>query len=168
MRPEERDMSRKAYKESLGGSDSAAVRRTLEQIMNAHERAGANIDELLFLGVLTGGSEHEDADVAVLDWLLASPGNERVDIASALLTGMWMRRRKSPFPAANVERLMAARRGLALCDDAEYSYVLALSEAVPQLPEPLRERALDDMRDAQQRVSPGAQRLIKELLQRLQ
>jgi hypothetical protein len=169
MRPEERDMSRKAYEESIGGPDRAAVRRVLEQIMNAHERAGANYDELLSLGVRTGGSQHEDADVAVLDWLHASPGNTRVDIASALLTGMWMRRRwKNPFPAANVERLMAARRGLALDGDAEYSYVLALSEAVRHLPEPLRGRALDDMGSAQQRVSPEAQRLIEQLLQRLQ
>jgi len=168
MRPDERDMSRKAYKESVGRSDRAAVRRTLEQIMNAHETAEADYDELLFLGVLTCASEHEDADVAVLDWLLASPGNKRVDIATALLCGMWKRRRrKSPFPAANVERLMAARRGLAL-GDAEYSYVLALSEAVPHLPEPLRGRALDEMRSAQQRVSPVAQGLIEQLLQRLQ
>ena len=99
MRRDERDMIRKAYEETLGRSDRAAVRHALEQIMTAHERT-PDYDELLLLGVLTGGSEHEDADVAVLDWLLASPGNERVDIASALLTGMWMRRRrKSPFPA---------------------------------------------------------------------
>jgi hypothetical protein len=170
MNSDECAMTREAYKESVGRSDPAAVRHALEQVMNAHERAPEwDPDKLLSLGVQTP-AEHEDADVAVLDWLVASPGNKRVDIASALLLGMWTVRcrRKSPFPAANVERLIAARRGLALDDDAEYSYVLALGEAVRHLPEPLRGRALDEMRDAQQRVSPGAQGLIEQLLQRLQ
>jgi hypothetical protein len=91
-----------------------------------------DFDRLMSIGIWLASGGHESADEIVIRWLANKTTAHRLDIAAALLTGLWLRStRKSAVPATLVDKLADLKASvptLTSSPEAEYGYAGAMSQ----------------------------------------
>jgi len=119
--------------EKLRAMNREAASRFVQSLLSDCEKAAGspNFDRLNSQGIILVRAGHEQVDAVALNWLHQDLSARRLDIASALLNGLWhVAYRHSPLEVANVESLIAARRRIEPQGDAAYSSLQALSQAL--------------------------------------
>lgn len=113
---------------------SAEIEQLLMALLEQYDQSSyVDFDRLMSVGLRLARSGHDAADAAAVAWLALQPSARRLDIAAALLCGLWHRGyRSQPVSGAVVNQLIAARPGVvgAVSDDAEYSYIQALCQVL--------------------------------------
>ena len=109
------------------------VSEFVKTVMDSYDRpqAPVNFDRLMSMGILLANAEHQNVDYTVLRWLLDDPSSKRLDIGAAFLNGLWRRlKNAAPITDDRLDMLLAARRGLEVDDDAEFSFIQVLSQVI--------------------------------------
>jgi hypothetical protein len=106
----------------------------VSQVLDELERQGTDVDpeRVASLG-FTLAMDHPGLVVVAIDWLVRSPSDIRMFVASALLSGMWARAQSHPVSAeANQEalrQLLDVRADRRLAPATEYRYLIAIAMA---------------------------------------
>ncbi len=139
---------------------ASSEREDVVQLLERAEAAAGppDFDRLMSAGVSLARSGRHEADQSVLAWLAAQPSARRLDIASAVLNGLWHAAfRKAPVPQKNVEALIRAQSGIEPDAAADYSFVQALCQVLRSDPAPpLKERIAGALEATMRRDYPPA------------
>jgi len=151
----------------LAGATAEEIAASVEAFADRAERAHPDLDadQLVSTGFAVARSGRADpAGTAAIDWLLRAPSAPRLEIASLIMSGLWVRVASGPrVVPAHVAGLIEARRQAPFDETANAASLLALGATLfGSLSPSLRALIVEELRTAA--AEPRVSSALREYL----
>jgi hypothetical protein len=169
MKPMEPDELLRADSNEIAALPGEQARALLIRILDAFDRGElSNFDHLILLGIRLAAAGFNGLDLAAVEWASERPSEDRLDIVSMLLSGLWKhRKRGTRITPAALHGLMTLHEAVMPTEATEYQYLLALSEATSagkEYQDVVRGALEDALRKSLS--NPELDRILKDVIRR--